>query len=314
MSSEAHPLPKNPLPVDQLLVAPGSNHEILDGKVHAVVPAEEPHALLNSKLAALLEAYITADFNAAVDLLTRTDRLSNFAPDASVYPAARDPETGGRQLEHLAFEIVSTESLGHAAIQASRLHERGVRRVFALDVERQRLLEGSPRKKAWRVHKPTSKIADPCFALPLPVEALCSAARADDAVATALLAKKNTVLVSALQKAEARGNAKGLLRGRTEGVTEGFARGEAKGRAEGEAKGRAEGEAKGRAEGEAKGRAEAVLLVLSSRGLAPTKVQAAQIRACTDVARLERWLVAAMTVASVSELLATSTKPRRPRR
>jgi hypothetical protein len=39
-----------------------------------------------------------------------------------------------------------------------------------------------------------------------------------------------------------------------------------------------------------------------------------EIRACTEVTRLERWLVAAVTVASVPELLATSTKPRRPRR
>jgi hypothetical protein len=284
--------------VDELLVAPGSGFEILDGKVHEVAPAEEPHAQLNSKLVASLEAHVTVDFDVAVDMLTRTDRLSNFAPDASVYPAARDPETGGRQLEHLAFEIVSTESMSHATTKAAKLRARGVRRIFALDVERQRVLEWSPRKKSWRVHKPTGKIADPCFALPLPVEALCSAARADDVVAAALLAKGNPVLRSALQRA----TTKGLLKGRTEGVSEGYAQGQI------------EGEARGRAEGEAEGRARALLLVLEGRGLPMTEEQRAQIRVCADLALLEGWLVAALTAPSVAELLAPTGKPRRPRR
>jgi Uma2 family endonuclease len=300
-SRTARSRPKLP-PVDQLLVAPGSGFEILDGKVHEVAPAEEPHALLNSKLAAILEAHVTADFYVAVDLLTRTDRLSNFAPDASVYPAARDPETGGRQLEHLAFEIVSTESMSHATSKAAKLRARGVRRIFALDVERQRVLEWSPRKKSWRELRPAARLADPCFALPLPVEALCSAARADDVVAAALLAKGNPVLMSALREAKAREAAKGMLRGRTEGVLEGFARGQV------------EGEARGRAEGEVEGRARALLLVLEGRGLPVTQEQREQIRACADLTLLEGWLVAALTTTSVAELLAPSGKPRRPRR
>jgi hypothetical protein len=120
------PALRAPLPaVDEPLVAPESRFEIVAGKVFPVPPAQEPHASLNSKLAALLEAHVTEDFNVAVDMLTRTDELTNFAPDASVYPAARDPETGGRQLEHLAFEVVSTETLGHAATKAALLVERG---------------------------------------------------------------------------------------------------------------------------------------------------------------------------------------------
>jgi Uma2 family endonuclease len=211
--------PRAPLPaVDELLVAPESGYEILHGKVFEVPPAQEPHAERNSKLAALLEAHVTEDFNVAVDLLTRTDELSNFAPDASVYPAARDPETGGRQLEHLAFEVVSTETLGHAATKAVLLVERGVRRVFALDVEGQRVLEWSRKKGAWRKVKAGSVLADPCFAVPLPVDALSVAAKADDAVAAALLAKKNPVLEAALQRAQIRGEARGEARGKVEGL------------------------------------------------------------------------------------------------
>jgi hypothetical protein len=45
--------------------------------------------------------------------------------------------------EHLVFEVVSTESIGHAARKAAKLSARGVRRVFAIDVERSRALEWS---------------------------------------------------------------------------------------------------------------------------------------------------------------------------
>jgi Uma2 family endonuclease len=219
-----------PLPVvDELLVAPESRFEIVQGKVFPVPPAQEPHATLNSKLAALLEAYVTADFNVAVDMLTRTDELTNFAPDASVYPAARDPETGGRQLEHLAFEVVSTETLGHAATKAALLVERGVRRVFALDVEGQRVLEWSSKKGAWRKLKAGSVLVDPCFAVPLPVDTLSVAAKADNAVAAALLAKKNPVLEVALRRAKTKGRTEGLREGLREGKAEGFREGKAEG-------------------------------------------------------------------------------------
>ncbi len=266
-------------------MASGAGYEIIDGKVFEVPPSHEPHADRNSKLAALLEAHVTADFNAAVDMLTRTAPLTNFAPDASVYPAARDPETGGRQLEHLAFEVVNTETLGHAATKATLLVERGVRRVFALDVEGQRVLEWSSKKGAWRNLKAGSAIADPCFVVPLPVDALCLAAKADDAVAAALLAKKNPVLVSALQQAETHG----LAKGKAEGLREGEAR------------------------GMRSGKIEALLLLLGSRGLQISKAQAEQIRACTDLAQLDGWLQAALTAESVAALLG-SPRPRRPRR
>ncbi len=58
--------------------------------------------------------------------------VDDVVPDANVYPDAPDPSTSGRQLEQLAFEIASTESLGHAGQKAAKLAGGGVRRVFAI--------------------------------------------------------------------------------------------------------------------------------------------------------------------------------------
>ena len=58
--------------------------------------------------------------------MTDTD---DAAPDVSVYPLERDASTGGRRIEELAFEVVSTERLVEAGtctavrdlIESSRL-------------------------------------------------------------------------------------------------------------------------------------------------------------------------------------------------
>jgi flagellar biosynthesis/type III secretory pathway protein FliH len=65
-----------------------------------------------------------------------------------------------------------------------------------------------------------------------------------------------------------------------------------------------QGEAKGKAEGEAKGEAKALMMILKRRGLPITDEQQHQIATCTDLATLDRWLDRALSVASVSELLA----------
>jgi Uma2 family endonuclease len=199
--------------VDAPLVAPESGYEIIDGQVIEVPPAQEPHADRNSKLAALLEAHVGDDFNVALHMLTRTSALDDFAPDASVYPVARDEETGGRQLEHLAFEVVSTETMGHSAVKAAKLLARGVRRVFALDVENRRVLEWSAQTEAWRRIADGSVLEDPCFAVALPVDALTSAAKVEDAVAAALIAKGNPVFLAALREIEDRAQATEGARG-----------------------------------------------------------------------------------------------------
>jgi Uma2 family endonuclease len=211
MSSDAscgdHALPA----IDDRLVVPETRYEMHDGELVYVSPADPPHGTLHLQLAALIEAHTGFAFEAAADLLTRTSTRDDVAPDVSVYPDAPDPLTGGRQLEQLAFEIASTESLRHAGVKAAKLTSRGVRRVFAIDVDRARVLEWSAALDTWAVLDPAGHIDDPALEVPLPIEAMVHAAKADDAVARALLARHNPVL-------EAR-----LAHQRDEGIREGLA-------------------------------------------------------------------------------------------
>ena len=200
-----------PPEIDERLVMPESGYEILDGEVVAVSPAHEPHGFAHARLCAVLAAYAAPGFRVAADMLTRTSALDDLAPDASVYPAARDPSTGGRQLEQLAFEVVSTETISHAGRKAEKLVARGVRRVFAIDVERRRALEWSQATAAWEILAGDAAIDDPALSLDLPIAELVAAADSDDSVARALLSKRNAVIGAALDEAAAREKALAVL-------------------------------------------------------------------------------------------------------
>ena len=257
--------------VDARLVMPETRFEIIDGEVEYVPPSDEPHGTRHSKISALLEAYAARGYDVASDMLTRTSLKGDMAPDASVFPAARDPRTGGRQIEELAFEVLSTERLGHAARKARALTDRGVRQVFAIDVERKRALVWSSATNAWKILPLDGAIEDRALALPLPLRALVDAVSSDDAVAQALIAKKNPVIATALDGAK--------LQGRAEG--------------------RIEGERKG----ERKGEIRALLAVLAARGLKVRKKQEKQIRSTEDETVIAFWLMRAVTCTSVDELL-----------
>src|ERR1043165_9737337 len=116
-----------PPPVDENLAPLETRYEVWDGELVYVSPANPAHGELHSKLAALLEAPVRPAYKAASDMLTRDSVDTDIAPDVAVFPAAPDPTTGGRQLEELAFEIVSTSALGHTGKRAVRLIRRGVR-------------------------------------------------------------------------------------------------------------------------------------------------------------------------------------------
>ena len=253
-------------PVDLRLVSPESRYEIFDGKVEYVPPSDPPHGIRHSKLSALLEAYAGEEWEVASDMLTRTSEIDDIAPDASVFHSAPDPRTGGRKLEELAFEVVSTERLSKAAVKAKKLADRGVRRVFAIDVSRQRALEWSAALGTWELLAANAEIDDATLAAPLPVEALVRTAKVDDAVAHALLRKKNPVLESTLLAERNRG--------------------------------RAEGEAEGRA----LGKAEAVVALLEARGFGVAPADRARILATTDDDVLNGWVALAVNCASVEEL------------
>ena len=136
--------------IDDRLVMPDSGIEILDGKVLSVPGADPPHAASHAQLAYLLRAHVADGFVATVEMLTRTSAVSDFAPDASVYPEGPDPRTGGRRLEILAFEVVSKQRLSVPTKKARELSRRGVARVFALVLSRQRALEWDRRLGRFR--------------------------------------------------------------------------------------------------------------------------------------------------------------------
>jgi Uma2 family endonuclease len=248
--------------VDDRLVMPETRYEVIAGKVRYVPPSDEPHGSRHSKVSALLEAYAAHAYDVASAMLTRTSEKTDMAPDASVYPAARAADTGGRQLEELAFEVVSTESLGHAARKARALSARGVRRVFAIDVERRRALTWSRETGNWEILPPDGAIEDPTLVLPLPIRALVEAAKADDAVAQALLVKQNPVLNEALATAEACGEARGMRLGKIE----------------------------------------ALLAMLAGRGLDVSREAEERLRAERDEARADAWLRRAGRCQRVDEL------------
>lgn len=202
--------------IDERLVAPETPYEILDGEVIYVPPCDPPHGTRHADVLAVMSAHASPEFRIACDMLTRTSRLDDFAPDVSVFPRAPDPRTGGRQLEHLAFEIVSTQTIAHAGRKAEKLVGRGVRRVFAINVERDRVLEWSRELGTWQMLDRHDVLVDRALAVDLPVAALLDAAPIDDAVARALVARNNQVL----EEARSRDRAEARSRDRAEAILE----------------------------------------------------------------------------------------------
>ena len=260
-------------PLDERLVEPETRDEIIGGRRIIAMPADEPHATQHSVLSSVIQFHLVPGYVEGVDLLTRHDMESDFASDACAMKEGVDPATGTRYLEELAFEVVSKQNVRLAREKAVRMHRRGVRRIFAIFLRRERrVCEWSPESQSWRQLDPGSQIEDPCLVRPLAVSALLDAAAAANAVAEALIAKDNPVLRSREDAA----------------------------RSEGEAKGRAEGKAEGKAEGQA----EAILRFVEARGLAVSAAQRQEILSCRDLARLDRWLYRAALASSAEEVLA----------
>ena len=205
-----------PPEVDDHLVEPGTPYEMWDGELVYVPPCDAPHGTSRATLASLLVSHVAPGFAVACELLTRTSRLDDIAPDVSVFPAAPHPVTGRRQLQQLAFEVVSTQRLAGAAGKAAKLAGRGVRRVFAVDVQHTQVLEWSAARNRWEALPAAGHIVDSALAVPLPLAPLFNAARVDDAGARALIAQGNPVLMSYLAEDEAEGRAAGFAKGLAE--------------------------------------------------------------------------------------------------
>lgn len=251
--------------VDDHFIVEGSRVEVVKGKLLMVPPADEPHAAAHGNLGYVLRAHVSAAYVVALDMLTRTSVDSDFAPDASVYPAARDPKTGRRLLEELAFEIAWAQPLQAAGDKARELARRGVRRVFCIGLKHGRVLEWSHDTDAWSPLPDTASIEDRCFVRPIPVRVLIDATNADAAVTRALIARGNPVLAELAATAVA------------------------------------EGEARGEARGQALATANAIQVILQQRDLQPTAAEIAVIKAATPDS-LAKWLQRAFSVQTVAAL------------
>jgi len=250
--------------VDDHLVEPEvTRDEIIGGRRVIAHPAHPPHADQHTDLDYVLRAHAAPGYRTSTDLLTRHDEDSDFATDTCLRKEGKDPDTGGRYLEEIAFEVVSEQNQGYVSEKARRMHRRGVRRIFTIWVKNQQVCEWAPESQSWRALDRGSLIEDRCLASPLKVAALLDAASVDNAVGEALVAKGNPVIQDRETEAEARGEARG----------------------------------------EIKGEVRAILKVLEARGIAMSEAQAQEILGCRDLDRLDRWLRRALQASSAGEIL-----------
>jgi hypothetical protein len=227
----------------------------MHGQVYEMMGSREPHAIATGQLAYVLFALVRAEFQAAVDMLTRADRYSDVAPDACVFPKALTL-AGGRRLEHLVFEVLDSQSVANVTVKVRLLKKRGVRRLFILDINAATVsewIQGSWNELSKVIEDPT------CFVRPLGLKALLEAADADREVALALLAKRTPVLMERIRKGEIRGEKRGKKEGFADGKEEGFADGKEEGFADGKKEGFADGKEAGFADGKEEGRREGLV-------------------------------------------------------
>jgi hypothetical protein len=252
--------------VDDHLVEPEvTRDEIINGRRVVSMPAERPHAIKQGDLDTLLGNHVAPGYCLAVDLISRFGEKWDFASDSCVIKDGIDPATGRRYLEEIAFEVVSTQGERDVAEKAEGMHRRGVRRIFGIWVKgRRRVCEWSAESGSWRLLDGESHIEDPCLGAPLPVRALLDAALVRRAVVRALEIQGEPAIQELKAAAEARGKAVGKV----EGI------------------------------------AASILKVLEGRGIAVSSAQREEILGCTDLERLDRWLLRAGVATSAAEVLA----------
>ena len=246
--------------VDERLVAPEAHAEILDGRVYRTMGSNEPHGTRHFAVTMVFAGCLADGYEGAVDMLTRADEESDAAPDVSVFPTGPDPVTGGRKLEEIAFEVLDSERLSHVTHKVEKFAARGVRRLFCVRVKTGLVYEWSHEHHDWQ--QVEGDIVDRCFRVPIPVRALVDRVAADDTVARALLASRNSVLAREVAGGEARGEARGAL----------------------------------------DGRATSLLTVLAARSIAIDETHRAMVFAETDVARLDAWIIRAVTATALADV------------
>ncbi len=182
--------------VDDHIVRPETREELVRGRAIMAMPAKAPHAERHFLLDFITGGAVASGYIGATDLLTCTGHESDFATDTCIRREGIDPSTGGRYLEELAFEVVAEQPMHEIIERAQDLTARGVRRMIAIFVKKGEVCEWSRERDAWIPLDPNGVLEDPTLVEPIPIRALLDRAAADDAVAQALLAKRNPVLVA----------------------------------------------------------------------------------------------------------------------
>ena len=190
--------------MDERLVAPEAHAEIIDGRVILAPGSTEARGTLHADAGRLLAAVVAEGYSGALSMLTRTDALTDIAPDVSVFAEGEDPETGGRRLEEIALEVIDAGRLSYATLKVERLAARGVRRLFCVKAATRRVCEWSHAHGDWETLDEGAVIEDRCFRVPIPVGAFVDQGLADNTVARALIAKGNPVIMAAIEEARRR--------------------------------------------------------------------------------------------------------------
>jgi hypothetical protein len=198
---------------DHLVMPEVTRDEVIKGRRVVAHPALAAHGDEHSEIDFVVRGLVAPGYQVSTDLLTRVGRESDFASDSSIRKKGDDPATGSRYLEEIAFEVVSTQGERDVTEKAEEMHERGVRRIFAVFVKGpRRVCEWSPESRRWTPLDAGARIEDPCLVTPLAVSALLDAALADNAVVEALKAKRNPEILKLEAAAEARGTAEAILK------------------------------------------------------------------------------------------------------
>ncbi|HRI64813.1 MAG TPA: hypothetical protein PK156_11245 [Polyangium sp.] len=200
--SESTPGPSAFPRVDERLVKPETREIMIRGERMLVEGADEEHADAHACLDFLLLPHVRQENTTSSDLLTRASHASDFATDASVRKAGKDPLTGSRYLEEISFEIINEQSMAHARRKAEDLSQRGVRRVFAIFVKKGVVCEWAKTTKEFVTLGIESVIDDPALIRPISVRALLDRTQAEIDVVRVLDKKNNPEIVRLKEEAD----------------------------------------------------------------------------------------------------------------
>lgn len=255
--------------LDDHLMPEDSRIEIIDGQ-RIKCMANEEHAAPQNQFAAVLYVSVAPGYHSLTELTTRHDVENDFSSDVCIKRQGKDPATGERYMEELAFEVANEQTLNNLKKKARKMSARGVRRIFGLLAKKGWLGEWRPALDDFEFLPQDAVLEDPCLRAPLPIKALLDAAAADDVMAQAFIDKNNRV-VAALRQREHQAGAD-------------------------------EGRKAGLDEGRLVQAREMLLKIADRRGLDFTEEERARILACQELAQLDLWADRAITAASPRDL------------